>query len=253
MVNRKVLLGIGLAVALFGAAACGDSDDAGNGETGEAVADEEVPGQEDIPQPDIEGIPDIVATVNGQDILKEEFVTTYEAQFEQMAMQSQMSGEPVDEEQLKEQTAENMINSELLNQEAENRGVEVSESDLDETLEELATENGLGSADEFMAALNEQGMEEEEIMSQLETQVRLDSLITEEAGDIEPTEEELQELYDQAEAQQEELGEEGSELPPFDEVKPQLEEQAKADKESEVVQALIGDLRENADVTVNLS
>jgi hypothetical protein len=251
--NKKALLGISMAIALLGATACGDDGDADGADAADAAAEEQIPGQEDLPEPDIEDIPDVVATVNGTDILRDEFVATYEAQFQQAAMQSQMSGEPVDQAQLKEQTADNMINTELLDQEAEGRGVEVSESDIDNTLDDLAAENGLESAEEFMDALKEQGMEEDEVFAQLETQVKLESLVADEAGDIEPTEEELQELYEQAEAQQEQLGEEGSELPPFDEIKPQLEEQAKTEKEAEVVQALIGDLRENADITVNLS
>ncbi|WP_129663643.1 SurA N-terminal domain-containing protein [Phytoactinopolyspora endophytica] len=246
--NKKIFLGVSVAVSLFAITACGgddaDEENAGGDESSE---------QEGAPQaPDLESIPDVVAVVNGSEILKEDFVSVYEGQFQQLAMQAQTTGEDVDEEQLKEQTAENMVNNELLVQEADDRGFDASQEDIDETMNELAAQNGLESGEDFMAALEEQGMGEEEVRAELEVQVRVDQLIADEAGDTDPTEEELQELYDEAEAQQEQMGEEAQELPPFDEVKPQLEEQAKADKESEVAQALVQDLRGDAEVSINL-
>jgi hypothetical protein len=247
-VNKKSLIASFFIVPLLAVAACSDSEEEGNGDP----AEENPLEQEGMPeQPDLEGIPDVVAVVNGNEILREDFVTAYEAQFEQFAMQAQMTGEEIDEDQLKEQTAESLVDNELLVQEADSRGFEATDEDMDETLEELAQQQGLESADDFMDALAEQGMEEGEVRSQLEVQVKLEQLVEDEAGDVEPTEEELRELYEQIEAQQEQMGE-GEELPPFDEIRPELEEQAAAENEGEAIQALIGDLREGADVDLNL-
>ncbi|RKL67628.1 peptidylprolyl isomerase [Salipaludibacillus neizhouensis] len=275
--TRKTFLAIPLAGVLL-LAACGGNETennttnngANNNETAteenEATNTEEVPAEDNeaavdpeteaaMPEPDLEGIPDVVAEVNGEEIAKEEFVTTYEGQFQQIAMQSQMSGQELDQDQLKTQVAESMIGTELLIQEAENAGFEASQEEIDETLEELATQFQLESKEEFMTLMQEQGMEEEEIMTQLEMQVKVDQLIASEAGDIEPTEEELQEYYDQIVAQQEQMSDENSEeveIPSFDEVKPEIEKQLKSQKESEVYQTLIERLREEADVTINL-
>ncbi|WP_166355674.1 SurA N-terminal domain-containing protein [Phytoactinopolyspora limicola] len=249
--SRKLLLAAGLAAILVGTAACGSDDDTPSA-ADDAPDQAEVPGAEEVPEPDLDGIPDVVAVVNGEEILRDEFVTNYESRYQQLAMQAQMSGEPVDQDQLKDQTAQSMVDTELLVQEADGRGLTVSDSDIDETLDGLAVQNGMESADDFLAALAEQGVSEDEVFSQLEVQVKVDHLLLDEAGDIEPTEEELMELYEEAEAQQEEMGDAGSELPPFDEVRPQLEEQARAEAENETVQSLINDLREGAEITVNL-
>jgi peptidyl-prolyl cis-trans isomerase SurA len=252
LMPKKLFLSAGLVLSLLGVAACGGDDDPGAAADDSGAVEEGAPGEEALPEPDLEGIPDVVAVVNGEEILRDEFVTTYESQFQQLAAQAQMSGEDVDQEQLKSDTAESMVDSELLVQEADSRGFEATDEDIDDTLNELAEQNGLGSGEEFMAALGEQGMPEEEVMSHLELQVKVDQLIGDEVGDIEPTEDELRQLYDEAVAQQEEASEEEVEMPPFEEVRPQLEEQAVAEKENEAVQALLGELREDGDITVNL-
>ncbi len=206
--------------------------------------------QPEMPEPDLEGIPEIVAEVNGEEIDKKEFESAYTGQFQQMAMQAQMSGEEVDQAQLKEQVAESLVAQELLVQETEKQKITASEEQTNTTIEELAQQNGLESTEEFLAALEEQGVSEEEVMKQVEVQVKVDQLIAQETGEINPTDEELQTFYDEAQAQQKEAG--GEELPAFEEVKPQLEEQIKMQKEGEAVQALVAQLRESADVTIHL-
>src|SRR5699024_1837118 len=135
------------------------------------------------------------------------------------------------------------------------REITASEEQVDDTLQEMAEANGMDSGDDFIAALAEQGMAEDEVMDQLKVQVEIEQLITEEAGDIEPTEAELQELYEQTAAQQEQAAGEGGEaeeMPAFEDVEDQLKEQVKAQKEGEATQALVDALRETADVTIHL-
>lgn len=218
----------------------------------EAATDEESESveQPEMPEPDLEGIPDVVAEVNGEEITKEEFETAYTSQFQQMAMQAQMTGQEVDQAQLKEQLVESLVSQELLIQETEKREITASEEQVSATIQELAEQNGLKSSDEFLAALKEQGITEDEVMKQVQTQVKVDQLIAEETGEIKPTDEELQTFYDEALSQQAEAG--GEELPAFEEVKPQLEEQVRLQKEGEAVKALVAQLREEADVIINL-
>src|SRR5690625_1684635 len=261
--RKKALLGAALAIALLGVAACGDE---GSGADQEASSDQSTeqqmpeqegqdPQQPELPEPDLEGIPDVVAEVNGKKIDKEEFEAAYESQFQQMMMQAQMTGEESNQDELKASTAENLVGNELLTQEAENRKITASKEQVDDTLQEMAEANGMESGEEFIAALAEQGMAEDEVMDQLETQVEIEQLIAEEAGDIEPTEAELQELYEQSAAQQEQAAGEGGEageMPAFEEVEDQLKEQVKAQKEGEATQALVDALREKGDVTIHL-
>src|SRR5699024_9037126 len=82
--------------------------------------DKENDEQLEMPEPDLEGMPDIVADVNDGEVTKEDFEATYQQQFQQMAMQAQMSGQNMDEidqDELKEQTADGLVGQELLMQE----------------------------------------------------------------------------------------------------------------------------------------
>jgi SurA N-terminal domain len=255
---RKTLLAAVLGLSLFGLTACaGEGEQAGQEATsteqqtsGQGQAAE----QPSVPEPDLEGIPEVVAEVDGHQIGRDEFVQAYEGQFQQMVMQAQMSGQEVDQDQLKQQTVDSMVGTQLLIQEADRRSFTASDEQVDATLEEIAKSNGLGSSDELVAALGEQGMSEEEVRTQAATQTKLDQLVADEAGDTTPTEEELRKLYDESVAQQPAApeGEEQPTPPSFEEVRPQLEQQLRSQKEGEVVEALVTSLRESADVKINL-
>lgn len=240
--NKKLWASLGVALMLFGVAGCSDPSDGAAG-TSEAQGTQEA---------DVEGVPDVVAEVNGVEIPKDVFVNLYEGQFQQMQMQAQGTGEELDQAALRQQVAEAMVDTELLVQEADRRDLEVTEEALDSAMTDLMNSSQMASTEELLAALNEQGMDEEEVRAQLETQVRLDQLIVDEIGDAEPAEEELRELYDQSVAQQEAAGEAGAELPPFEEARPQLVEMATNAKASEAYEGLVTELREAGDVTIHL-
>lgn len=250
-------LGLSLAAAMLALTACGGGDDTSGkaGSSEEPTSQEESAGAEQAQEPDLEGIPDVVAEVNGEEVTKDDFVVLYEAQFQQAAMQAQMGGEQPDEDALKEQTADNLVNTTLLAQEAEARGIEVTEQDVDDELAAVAKENQLGSVEELFAALEKQGATEEQARTQLESQIVVEQLVADEAGPVEPTEQELRGIYKRAKKQQAQSGQQGGQtqaIPPYAKVKPQLEEQAKADRMDEVAQTLVDALREDADITVNL-
>jgi hypothetical protein len=253
--RKNWLLALPLAVLLVGVSACGGSE-----ADGEASAPESSPGQEQkadpaAPEADLEGVPDVVAEVNGQEIPKDEFAETYEVQFQQSVAQTRTTGQEVDQEQLKKQVVESMISTKLLVQEAEDRDLSASDREVDRTLQQLAQQNGLESADGFLAALEDQGMGPDLVRSQVRTQLKVDQLLAAEAGDLQPTDDEIRTLYDQMVAQQEQAGGNGgggSQVPPLRQVRPQLAEQVRSQKEAEVAQKLVTDLREDAEVVVHL-
>ena len=203
-------------------------------------------------EPDLDGIPDVVAEVNGEDVTKEEFVPIYEATFQQAAAQAQMSGQAPDEDALKKQTVDDLVDTELLSQEAASRGIEVSDQDVDDELETLAEQNQMGSADELLAAVEKQGVTEDQARAQVETQVMVEQLVADEDGPFDPTEKELRALYAQAKQQQAQAGDQAQQIPPFAQVRDQLEEQARSQEIGKVAGALVKQLRKDADITVNL-
>ena len=257
----RATLAATVAAALLALSACGggDGSDEGGKATDEPTSQESAKDSgtdSEAPQPDLEGIPDVVAEVNGEEVTRDEFVAVYEPQFQQAAMQAQMTGQEPDEDALKKQTAENLVDTELLAQEADSRGLEVTDKDVDAELTTIAKQNQLGSAQELLDALEKQGTSEEQARSQVEVQVMVEQLVADESGPIEPTEKELRALYEQAkkgaQAQAQQQGGQQQEIPPFAKVRTQLEEQAKQQEVGQVAQDLVDGLREDADITINL-
>ncbi|GIN58336.1 SurA N-terminal domain-containing protein [Lederbergia ruris] len=233
-------------------AACGDKDNGQGQEGSEDNGNEQA--TTEMPEPDLKGIPDVVAKVNDEEVSKEDFESMYQQQFQQLVMQAQMSGQGVDDldqDQLKEQVAEGMVGQTLLIQEANKTIKNVSDDDINKIIDELIETSEVESKDELLKALKEQGVDEDEFMSQVETQVRLDQLIAKVSGDVEPSEDEIKEAYEGAKAQQEEANSD-QKMPKFDEVKSQIADQLKASKQQEATQKYVAELRKDADVTINL-
>jgi peptidyl-prolyl cis-trans isomerase SurA len=245
-----------LSAGVLGLAACGgSSDDAGDSvadTAATATADPGDPATETAPavaEPDVSDVPDVVAEVNGEEITAEEFVTLYESQYARVAQQSPT---PVDQDELKLQTLDSMIGSELLVQTAEDRGISPTQDEVDASLEELAAGYGLESPEQFLELLQEQGgLTDEEARAEVETQVKVDTLIAEEATVEDPSEEDLRDLYDSLVGDQEGAAQE-AEVPPFEEVRDQLAEQLRGQREADAVSTLVEDLREDADIVINL-
>lgn len=202
--------------------------------------------------PDLSGIPDVVAEVNGEEVTKDEFVPIYEATFQQAAAQAQMGGQAPDEEALRKQAVDDLVDTELLAQEAESRGITVSDDAVDAELETLAEQNQMGSAEELLEAVEKQGLSQEQARAQVETQVMVEQLVADEDGPIEPSEKELRALYAQVKEQQAQSGQQGQSVPPFAQVRDQLEEQARTQQVGEVAGSMLEDLRKDADITINL-
>lgn len=237
-----------LAAAVLSLSACGGggSDD---GDGAKASSSEQSSSSVDL-----EGVPDVVAEVNGEEITKEEFAPLYEAQLQQATSQAQMGGQAPDEAAVQKQTADNLVDTELLSQEAESRGIEVTDQDVDDELASLAKQNQLGSIEELLKALDEQGTTEDQARAQVETQVMVERLVADEAGPAKVTEKQLRTLYSQAKkaAQQQAQAGQAQEIPPYAKVKGQLRDRAEADQVGTVAQSLVEDLRKDADITVNL-
>lgn len=230
----------------------GPGSDAGGSAGDDAKTGE--PAKDSAAGPNTDDIPDPVAEVNGTEVSKKEFVSVFEGQYQQMSMQAQSSGQPVDEEKLKQQSIEGLVGTVLLDQEAEKRGLKASDKEMDESLAEFAKTNKV-STDEFVAKMGEQGMDREAVMDQIEKQIRVDKLIADEYGEYKPTDKEVQAAYDQVAQQQQQMGGAqggGQQLPPLEQVRPEVEEQIKSEKQAKDMQKMSEKLRKDADVTVHL-
>ena len=251
LTRTRTALGLVAATSLLVLSACGGSSDDSSSEKDASASESSSASADAGDGPDLSGIPDVVAEVNGEEVTRDEFVPLYEAAFQQAAAQAQTSGQAPDEEQIKQQTADDLVSTELLAQEAESRGIEVSDEQIDAELDDIAKQSQLASAEELLAAIEKNGMTEDQARDQVEMQVLVEQLVEDEDGSTEPTDKELRALYaaakKQAAAQQG-----GQEIPPFAEVRDQIAEQARTEQVGKVAQALLKDLRKDADITINL-
>src|SRR5699024_5480531 len=136
-------------------------------------------------------------------------------------------------------------------QEANKRIKEVSDDDINSTIDKLLEQTGLESKEDLLAIFEEQGMDEKEFNSQIETQVKVDQLVLEISKDFEPTEEETKETYETIKAQQEEMNSE-EEFPEYEEIKADIQNQLIEQKKAEETESLVETLREEADITIHL-
>ena len=189
MRTNRWLLGLAMSVSVVALAACGSQGDEASPKESSAAA-EQSPGSDSAQdqqgqqgKPNTKDIPKVVAEVNGKKILKDDFVPLFETQYQQMQMQAQQSGQPVDEKGLKKQTAENLVSTEVLVQEADKRKIDVSDKDIDKGLQESA-KSGQMSEKDFLKAMKDQGMDEKKVRSELKNQLKIEGLVEDEYGEF---------------------------------------------------------------------
>ena len=212
------------------------------------------PATDQATTPDVAGIPDPVAEVDGVPITKAEFIKTYEGQFSQASTQATATGQPVDQALLKEQTLTGMVSTELLSQAADKRKLTASKKETDAALAEIAKASSLTSA-KFLDAMKKQGIDAKQVNEQLVRQVKIQKLVKEMFDPFTATDEEVRKAYDAAvQAQQQSDAATGAKTktPAYKDVKATFKKQAVDQKENTAVQSLIDDLRAKAAVVSHL-
>lgn len=257
LANTAVVLIAAVALSACSGDSTTDGDEAAatSSSSDAAAATSAGPGQAaEAPVADVADLPDVVATVNDEEITREDFVTAYEPQFQQAAAQAQQAGSEVDQADLKKQTAEFMVNNLLLFQASDEAGVKVSTEDVDANIEELAAGSGVPSTEEFLTSLEEQGFTEDEVRTEVSKQLKIEKFLTQEADVKKPSEQETRDLYDELSAQQEGQGEDAAAatIPPFEQVQEELEQQLQGEAESAAADKILEDLRSKADINVAL-
>ena len=185
-----------------------------------------------------------VAVVNGTDIKNEDLTKSIEQFMELARAQGVDTSKEETMVAVRTQALEVLINTELLRQSAIEKGLSVTDEEVDERIENIKEElGGEEVLNERMATL---GMEadnlREDIKEELLIQALLDQVFAEEA--IEVTEEEVMAVYDGA-------GGEEAGLPPLEAVRDQIETQVVTTKEQEIVDELIQTLKEEGEVEIN--
>lgn len=199
---------------------------------------------------------DYIAIVNGEGIPEED----YQAQLTQFIQMVQLQyGVDAEEDEdlmaeLEEITLQNLINRTLLVQEGESQGLDVSEAEVEENIEEIKSR--YEDDEQFNEALAADGLDIEGLTEMIREDMLIESLIFQITSEVlvsedDISEEEIEQYYEQqklmAEAQ-------GYEFPPLEESRQQIINSLIAQKteneEQQAIEELIADLTEKSDIEV---
>ncbi len=186
---------------------------------------------------------EVVATVNGEEIYEDELNMMVEQELQQEMQQLQMQGVEMPEEEmeqrreaLKEQSMEMLIILTLLSQKVEEEGITADEQEVDDEYDQMVEQFGGEEMLEQQMDMAGSSPEElrDEIADSIAIQEYFEEYMEEQEDEIDFTEEELREVYQQFGGQIEE---------DFEEVKPDLKMILMEEK-------LIEDLKEEAEIEI---
>lgn len=233
--------------------ACGgeDADDnnGGNEEgNGDAVEDQEPQAAEEIDLDRFEE-DDAFIRVNGEEILFSEF----EEEFERSKnMAAQQYGIDLEDEQaaamipqIQQQAIQSLISQNVMLQEAEDQGIEVTDEEIEQNIEGLTEQ--FGGEEGLQTAMEAEGLDDDSLRGFLRENLMIENLMSQNLNmnDIEVTEEEKEEYYAQLEEQWEEQEQESV---PYEEVEEQIAQQLQQQKQQELQMNYLEELIDDSEI-----
>ncbi|MBY0098845.1 SurA N-terminal domain-containing protein [Mesobacillus maritimus] len=194
---------------------------------------------------------EVVATVNGEEILKTDYETELE-NTKNMYTQQGMNLDDLDDE-MKEQVElsvlNQLVNTKLVLQSAKEDGITVEQSELDSEMDAIKSQ--FEDDAKYEEKLKENKITEKELKVQVKNQLTITKYLDSTIGKIEVNEDEVTGKYEEYKKALESQKQEPED---FKTIKPQLEQQVTAEKKNEKVNKLIEDLRtkneKNIDITL---
>lgn len=209
------------------------------------TGDEDTQTQPDSSDTSSQGVPDmdnsqsepqqnlneVVAKVNEEEIQAQQV-----AQVQQSLM---AQGLQVSEEEALDQ----VVAQTLLNQEVQNQGVEVSNEEAEQLIEEQLAPQNL-TIEDYKEQVESQGASYSEELENVKGSLAVQKYIDELTQDVEfeVTEEEINQYYQQYEAQM------GNQTPPLEQVEPQIIQAIESEFQQEIVNERVQQLEEEADI-----
>lgn len=207
----------------------------------------------------------VVATVNGEEITSQELaqqanvnqilqqVSQVDQQLAQILASSEAGNQVLEE--LQQAKLDNIIDNVLLKQAAEEENITLSQSEKDEIYQQQKSailKQQQMSEEQFLSILKKQGYENEAAYKEEfsnNPQIKINKLIEEKViSNIEISEEELQQAYDQNKDALAQSGQDAS----YEEIKPQLEQMLKQQKQGQAINDYLSKLREEAEIKKNI-
>ena len=183
--------------------------------------------------------------VNGETFSQEDLDRTVD----QVTQELQMYGLDLGEEELRQEAIDRLIQEALLAQYADERGLDVTQEEIDDEFNELMMMYGIQSEEEFLSQLEAEGIEgRDQVDDLLGLEVQINKLIELYSEEVEVTDEEVNDAYDQLVAQMEGVDED--EIPALDEVRGEIENDLIQQKVTPLLLDRIEELREEAEIEI---
>lgn len=210
---------------------------------------------------------EVVAVVNGENL----YMRSFEQIMDRMVLMYQQQGINMEGEdgaallqQIQDQSLQQMIQMEVMMQEAERMGIQIGDEMVDQEFDEIRRQ--FSSEEEFDQVLAEHRYTETELRETLKQEMMIDALLVSITPEVDVSQEELLDFYHQYERQHREqltmmeddensLTEEDMalrELPSFEEMEEELRLFLVQEKVQEQQMVLISELVENSDVEIRI-
>ncbi|WP_171016757.1 SurA N-terminal domain-containing protein [Pseudalkalibacillus caeni] len=185
----------------------------------------------------------VVATVNGEEIKGSEYNKMVTTITNQMHMSGKDPFAEGNEDKIKDQAINNLVDKALLLQEAKDKGYEATDEEIETELEQIKAQ--FGDDKKFEEALAKQNVTVEELKDQYKDVVVVDKFVKKEVGEQKVTEEEMKQFY-------EDFSKDAENAPKYDETKGQIKDYLKQQKTQQEVAKIIEKLKENADIKIEV-
>jgi hypothetical protein len=155
------------------------------------------------------------------------------------------------DETIRSQVLDDLVNVKLLLGEAKEKGYTVTDDAVQEEFDALVEQ--FGGKEAFEAQLAAANISERDIREDIADELLLQQLVESETDIdiIAVTDEDVQQAYDEAVELAQSSGVEG-EIPPLDDVREVIAAQLEQQKQQEIIEAYVNELREGADIEITL-
>lgn len=191
------------------------------------------------------GYPNPIATVDGEPVDQSLFEQNVSETLAAAAAQGADTTDDAVRSEVEDQALEVIINTRLLVTAATNAGYEATAEEIEERISQL--ESQFGGTDELDTQLDTLGLTRESLAVDVREQIIVDQLLQSEVltEGVTASEEEITAVYEELQAS-------GQELPPLESVRDALVAQVEQQKQQAAVETYITELREAADIEINL-
>lgn len=245
--KKIIMLVMAVALAAVLAACNGDDDSADkkeNNDKKDEPQSEQASGDKKVEITDDEKVKKdkVVLQINDTKVKGEEYNESY---VQTKSMLSVNYGQDVsDKEKMKEQTVNVIIQQELLKQDANKQGIEVTDKEVNSEYKKAKAQN----KEQFKSSLEKLNFTEESYKEQLAFELTLQKYIDSEL-EVNVTDKEVESYYEQMKKQNEAAPDDKKqEIPKLKEIKDKVKQKLAQQKEQQQLQAKVKQLKDKAEI-----